>query len=332
MKDYQQCLSQAADFIQRHQRFLLVNHVNPDGDATASLLAMGLILKKMGKEVVMVNEGPTPRKFSFLTGFEEILNASQVTPEEKFTVIISCDCGDFFRIGKVAEWFAEDYQLLNIDHHPTNEGFGTVNLVRTNAAATCEVIYDLMKELKCQCFPELATCIYTGLMTDTGGFRYSNTTSNVMNIASELLTYQVRPDQIADRVFETITRAHLELLKRALPTLEFRENNRVASITVTHQDMVETEALPEDLDGIVHYAKNLEGIEVGILFKEREDQTVKVSFRSKEYINVAEIALSFGGGGHIRAAGCTIHGTIEEAKSKIYASLREAFLRQGEGE
>lgn len=332
MNDYQQSLSRAADFIRRHQRFLLVNHVNPDGDATASLLALGLILKKLGKEVVMANEGPTPRKFSFLPGYEELLNASQVTPQEKFNTVITCDCGDFSRIGKVAEWFADDYQLLNIDHHPTNDGFGTINLVRTNAAATCEVIYDLMQELKCQCFPELAMCIYTGLMTDTGGFRYSNTTSKVMNIASELLAYQVRPDQIADRVLESISKAHLELLKRALPTLELRENDRVASLTVTYRDMVETEALPEDLDGIVHYARNLEGIEVGILFKEREDHSVKVSLRSKEYINVAEIALSFGGGGHVRAAGCTIHGTLDEAKNKIYASLHEAFARQGKGE
>ena len=181
-------------------------------------------------------------------------------------------------------------------------------------------------------FPELAMCIYTGLMTDTGGFRYSNTTSYVMNIASELLVHQVRPDYIADRVLESITRAHLALLKRALPTLEFEAGDRMASLTVTHQDMVETGALSEDLDGIVHYAKNLEGIEVGILYKEKEDGSVKVSLRSREYINVAEIALSLGGGGHIRAAGCTIHGTIKEANNIINEKLNEAFLRQEEGE
>jgi phosphoesterase RecJ-like protein len=332
MKDYQLALSQAADFIGKHHRFLLVNHVNPDGDATASLLAMGMILKKLGKEAVMANEGSTPQKFSFLSGFQDIQNASLVQPDEKFTAIITCDCGDFSRVGQVAQWFAEGYELLNIDHHPTNDGFGTVNLVRTNASATAEVIYDLMKEMKVSFFPELATCIYTGLMTDTGGFRYSNTTSYVMNIASELLAHQVRPDQIADRVLESITRAHLALLKRALLTLEFGEGERMASLTVTHQDMVETGALSEDLDGIVHYARNIEGIEVGILYKEQEDGNVKVSLRSKEYINVAEIALSLGGGGHIRAAGCTIRTNLAEAKKIINEKLKEAFLRQEEGE
>ena len=332
MKGYQQFLSQAAAFIGGHDRFLLVNHVNPDGDATASMLAMGLILKKLGKEAVMVNEGATPRKFSFLSGYADIINASLIQSDEKFTAIITCDCGDFSRVGKVAQWFAEGYELLNIDHHPTNDSFGTVNLVRTNASATAEVIYDLTKELNFPLFPELAMCIYTGLMTDTGGFRYSNTTSYVMNIASELLVHQVRPDYIADRVLESITRAHLALLKRALPTLEFEAGDRMASLTVTHQDMVETGALSEDLDGIVHYAKNLEGIEVGILYKEKEDGSVKVSLRSREYINVAEIALSLGGGGHIRAAGCTIHGTIKEANNIINEKLNEAFLRQEEGE
>lgn len=332
MKDYQDSLSQAADFIGRHQCFLLVNHVNPDGDATASMLAMGMILRKLGKEAVMANEGSTPQKFSFLSGFSDIKNGSLNQSEEKFNAIISCDCGDFSRIGKLTQWFAEEYELLNIDHHPTNDGFGTVNLVRTNASATAEVIYDLLKELKVPPFPELATCIYTGLMTDTGGFRYSNTTPYVMNIASELLDHQVRPDQIADRVLESITRAHLALLKRALPTLEFGEEERIASLTVTQQDMVETGALLEDLDGIVHYAKNIEGIEVGILYKEKEEGNVKVSLRSKEYINVADIALSLGGGGHIRAAGCTICESIEEAKNIINKKLKEAFLRQGEGE
>lgn len=332
MKDYQASLSQAAGFIRGHQSFLLVNHVNPDGDATSSLLAMGLILKKMGKEVVMANEGPTPKKFSFLAGSEELLNASFIKQEERFSAVITCDCADFSRVGNLVEWFAQDYELLNIDHHPTNDLFGSVNLVRSNAAATAEVVYDLLKELRMECFPELATCIYTGLMTDTGGFRYSNTTPYVMEIASELLAYGVRTDRIADQVLELITMAHLNLLKRALTTLEVSEEGRVASLAVSVDDMEETGALPEDLDGIVHYAKNIEGIEVGILYKGQKGGKVKVSLRSREYINVAEIALSLGGGGHIRAAGCTFNGTLAEAKIEISRKLKEAFLRWEDGE
>lgn len=330
MADYHTALSQAAGFILQNDQFLLVNHVNPDGDATSSLLAMGLILEKLGKQVVMANEGSTPQKFSFLPGAENILNASTNPRKNRFQNIITCDCADFSRVGSLKEWFADDYQLLNIDHHPTNDGFGSLNLVQNRAAATAEIVYDLMKKLQFECFPALAKCIYTGLMTDTGGFRYSNTTSHVMEIASDLLAYEVKPNEIADRVLESITRAHLELLKKALTTLEISEEGRMASLSVKVEDMIETGALPEDLDGIVHYARNIEGVEVGILYKEQKDGKVKVSLRSRDYVNVADIALSFGGGGHIRAAGCTFYGTLEEAREAFKAKLHESFLFQGE--
>jgi bifunctional oligoribonuclease and PAP phosphatase NrnA len=329
MSEIQASLEAAARFITENEHFLVVNHVNPDGDATGSLLAMGWLLKQLGKQVTLVNEGTTPDKFMFLPGATGIENADAVKEVPSHDVVITCDCADFSRVGRVEDWFAEGYCLLNIDHHPTNDLFGTVNLVRVDAAATAEVIFDLIQHMEVELTQELATCLYTGLLTDTGGFRYSNTTPHVMQAASSLLSHGVAPGAIAERVLEAITKPHLELLKRALQTLEFTDEDQVASMTVTLADMRETGAAGEDTEGLVNYARNVEGVEVGILYKEVPDGKIKVSMRSRSQVDVAAIATAFGGGGHVRASGCTIHGSIEEAKKRVEEKVSEALQEAG---
>lgn len=327
MSSYKASLEAAARFLKQHQYFLVVNHVNPDGDATGSLLAMGWLLRQLDKQVTLVNEGKTPAKFMFLPGADDILNASERAEHPTYGTIITCDCADFARVGEVAAWFTQERELLNIDHHPTNDLFGTVNLVRTDAAATAEIIFDLVKHMGLPLGKELATCLYTGLLTDTGGFRYSNTTPYVMEAASELLAHGVEPAAIAERVLESITKAHVSLLQRSLQTLELTDNDKAAYLTVTLTDLIETGANNEDTEGLVNYGRNIEGVEVGVLFKEVADGKVKVSFRSRSEVDVAAIAKSFGGGGHVRAAGCTVSGTIVEVKKavsqKVSAALRE---------
>ncbi|WP_027414647.1 DHH family phosphoesterase [Aneurinibacillus terranovensis] len=326
MSDFTVSLQAAERFIKENDRFLVVNHVNPDGDATGSLLAMGWLLRQLGKQVTLVNEGPTPEKFMFLPGASDILDASKADVQ-KHDVVITCDCADKARVGQIADWFAEGCQLLNIDHHPTNDGYGTVNLVRSEAAATAEVLYDFIQAMKLPVSKETAVCLYTGLLTDTGGFRYSNTTSHVMGIASSLLSTGVEPGKVAERVLETITKPYLALLTRVLPTIEFSESGQVASMAVSLSDMLETGAADEDTEGLVNYGRNVEGVEVGILYKQKAENQVKVSLRSRERVDVSAVAKSLGGGGHVRAAGCTIHGTIEEAKRILSQKLREAFQK-----
>ncbi|WCK52852.1 bifunctional oligoribonuclease/PAP phosphatase NrnA [Aneurinibacillus sp. Ricciae_BoGa-3] len=324
MSQFASSLREAARFIQDHDRFLVVNHVNPDGDATGSLLAMGWLLRQLSKQAVLVNEGMTPEKFMFLPGASEILNASEALPQ-KYDAVITCDCGDKSRVGRVEHWFAEGCELLNIDHHPTNDHFGTSNLIRTDAAATCEILYDLVCFMQLTVSPEMATCLYAGLLTDTGGFRYSNTTPHLMQAASALLSYGVQPGILAERLLETITAGHLKLLRKVLQTMEFSENNRVVSMAVTRCDMEEAGANDEDTEGLVNYGRNVEGVEVGVLYKEKNAGEVKVSMRSRSIIDVAAIAKSLDGGGHVRASGCTIKGGIEEARQIISDKLREAF-------
>ena len=328
MSTYEASLARAAAFIEQHERFLVINHVNPDGDATGSLLATGWLLRQLGKQTVLVNEGSTPKKFHFLPGAEQIVDASAAEKPE-FDAVITCDCADFARIGDVKEWLPVGMPLLNIDHHPTNDLFGTDNLVRVDAAATAEVLYDLVTYMKQPIGQEMAVCLYTGLLTDTGGFRYSNTTPHVMETASALLASGVEPAPIAERMLETITKAHIRLLQRALQTLVLRDRDQAAYLTVTMADMDACGANNDDTEGLVNYARNIEGVEVGVLYKEVAPDKVKVSLRSGSFVDVAAIAQSIGGGGHVRAAGCTVHGTLADAKLIVEQKVSAALAGQG---
>lgn len=327
MSSYKASLEAAARFLHEHEHFLVVNHVNPDGDATGSLLAMKWLLDGLGKQTTLVNEGETPAKFMFLPGADEIVSASAQAEHHTYDVVITCDCADFARVGEVAQWFTPECMLLNIDHHPTNDLFGTTNLVRVDAAATAEVIFDLIKHMELSMNKELATCLYTGLLTDTGGFRYSNTSPHVMEAASNLLVHGVESAAIAERMLESITKAHVKLLQRALQTLQLSDDDQAAYLTVTLSDMYETGASNEDTEGLVNYGRNIEGVEIGVLFKEVADGKVKVSFRSRSQVDVAAIAQSLGGGGHVRAAGCTVVGALVDVQTavtqKVSAALRE---------
>ncbi|TVY10613.1 DHH family phosphoesterase [Paenibacillus cremeus] len=310
-------LQAAADFIREHDDFLVVSHMQPDGDAAGSTFAVAFMLQSLGKRYTLMNEGPMPEKFMYMAGPNTIINHEMNPPERKFGRVISVDCADYARIGNVNECFEDEVLILNIDHHATNDLFGHANLVRSDAAATVEVLYDLSVELGISFTPELNICIYSGLLTDTGGFRYSNTSPKVLQIAADMLTRGVRGYELAERLLEKMTYGQVSLLKKGLNTLSFAYNKRVAWLSVTINDLADTDASSEDMDGLVNYARNVEGVEVGILFKEKQSGVIKVSLRSGGQADVAAIAKRFGGGGHIKAAGCTVHGSMEEAITRV---------------
>ncbi|MFD2613050.1 DHH family phosphoesterase [Paenibacillus gansuensis] len=318
-------LEEAARFLKENDDFLVVSHIQPDGDAASSTVAIGLLLEQLQKNFLLINEGSVPRKLSFLPKYSEIVNLSENPAKGKFKHIISVDCADYSRIGSVASMFTEDAIVLNIDHHPTNDEFGAVNLIRTDAAATVEILYDLFQEMKLNWNVSLATAIYTGLLTDTGGFRYSNTTSHVMNIAAEMLRLGVNGHELANELLEKSSLAHILLLKKALSTLAFTEDKQIAWVMVTAADMKDSNATNEDFEGIVNYPRNIEGVEVGLLFKETGKDTYKVGFRSAGKADVAVIAKSFGGGGHVRAAGATVQGPLEQVIQEVVNCVRSAL-------
>jgi len=325
MTDYLSSLKAAAQFMRDHERFLIISHVNPDGDTTSSALATALMLEQLGKSYCIVNEGETPAKFAFLPRFDHIRNLQTDSVDETFSAVIAVDAADSKRMGDVRHLFAPDAKIVNIDHHPTNDHFGLINVIRTDAAATAEMMYELMEAGGFTANLDLASCMYTGLLTDTGGFRYSNTTPNVMNIAAALLGYGVKPSEIAERCLEEITLGHVQVLRRALQSLQISHNDLVASLRVGYADLQETKATSEDASGLVNYARNIEGVEVGISFVESQPGVVKVSFRARSYVDVSKIAQSLGGGGHAKASGCTLTGTLEQVEEAVFEKVNEVL-------
>ncbi|WP_138751546.1 DHH family phosphoesterase [Paenibacillus sinopodophylli] len=323
---YSKQLDDALAFMKSNDDFLVVSHVQPDGDAISSTVVVGWLLQKLGKTFVLINESELPSRLSFLDQYETIVHYKTSVPDRKFDAVISIDCADFKRIGEVAGSFASDAKLLNIDHHPTNNGFGTVNVIRSEAAATVEILFDLLERAGIACDLDCGTAIYTGLLTDTGGFRYSNTSPRVMEIASHLLALGVSGNELADHLLEKMTRAKLNLLQLALNRLTFTDNLEIGWVYIGKDDLRDTGAIPEDLEGIVNYALNVDGVEVGILFKETEDGAVKASIRSAGKANVAAIAQQFGGGGHIRAAGCRLEGSLTDSIAVLVEAVRKALI------
>ncbi|WP_058303977.1 DHH family phosphoesterase [Gorillibacterium timonense] len=317
-------LKEAARFLREGDDFLVVSHVNPDGDAISSTLAVGEILTQLGKRFTMINDSGNPTKFAFLAGDRIILNDS-LHPSVSFKQVVTVDCADYARVGKVMERIPEGTPLLNIDHHRTNDGFGTVQLLHPDAAATAEILYSLINELSLTWNRELATFIYTGMLTDTGGFRYANTNPEVMKIASELLQWGVPGSELAVRLLERLTLSQVRLLQKGLGSLSFSHGGKIAWICISHSDIEELGATSDDMDNLVNYPRNIEGVDVGILFKEMKPGIFKVSLRSAGEVNVAEVASFFGGGGHIRAAGCTVTGSLEEVVADVVREAGKAW-------
>ncbi len=313
---------EVAALLKKHDHFTVLAHVNPDGDAISSTVAMGLLLQKLGKTVRLVNEDRIPGKFRFLP------LASTIQPpldSDSFAkVVIAVDCADVRRIGISSESLIQGKILVNIDHHPTNDGYGHINVINPEAAATVQILYQLIQFMNIEIDDSLAQVLYTGLLTDTGGFRYSNTTPEVMNMASHLISLGVNTGDIAERVLETLTIPHLHLLQRSLSTVQQSDDGRICWISVTLEDIERTGATTEDIDGLVNYPRNIDGVEVGICFKEIDRDEIKVSFRSRD-VDVAAIAKHFSGGGHFRASGCTVRASLPEAIDQVIALVEQAF-------
>lgn len=313
MQSYEQSLWQTKQFLLDHDDFLVVSHIQPDGDAVSSTLAVGWLLSCLGKKYSMLNEGPIPTRMKYLWEADKIADMSVNPPQRTFSNVICVDCADFQRVGLTQRYFEPEASIVNIDHHPTNNGYGAVQLIKPDAAATAEILYDLLKTFDIAWNIDIATALYTGLLTDTGGFRYTNTSPKVMEAASDLLSLGVNGPELAETLLEEMTLPQVKVLSRALRTLQMSPNGDVAWVSVTPQDMLDCGAANEDLEGIVNYPRNIRGVEVGMLFKVIHDQAVKVSFRSAGKVNVAALAQTFGGGGHTRAAGAKVDLPLEQA-------------------
>ncbi|MDR9854587.1 bifunctional oligoribonuclease/PAP phosphatase NrnA [Paenibacillus sp. VCA1] len=322
MQTYEQSLEQAKQFLLKHDDYLVVSHIQPDGDAVSSTVAVGWLLSCLGKKFTLINEGPIPERMRFLLMADRIVNMEQQPLDRMFGHVICVDCADFARVGQTARYFAEDAMILNIDHHPTNNGYGSVALIKPDAAATAEILHDLIDACGLEWTTDIATAIYTGLLTDTGGFRYSNTSPKVMSIASELLGYGVNGPELCETLLESMSLPQMKVLVKALSTMEMTPDGKICWVYVTPEHMQEAGASNEDLEGIVNYPRNIQGVEVGILFKVIHDHAVKVSLRSAGNVDVAALAQSFGGGGHVRAAGCRLEANLESSIEQVIERVK----------
>ncbi|WP_145046361.1 bifunctional oligoribonuclease/PAP phosphatase NrnA [Paenibacillus xylanexedens] len=317
MHTYEQALQSGKEFLLEHDDYLVVSHVQPDGDAVSSTVTVGWLLSCLGKTFTMINEGEIPGRMRFLWGADDIVNMTEQPPARKFKAVICVDCADFARVGLTRHYFEEDAVILNIDHHPTNNAYGTVNIIKSDAAATAEILFDLVSLFPVTLNKDAATAIYTGLLTDTGGFRYANTSPNVMTTASKLLEHGVDGPYLAQTLLEQVTLPQVRILNQALNSLQMTDDGKIAWVIITPEDMITCGAANEDLEGIVNYPRNIQGVEVGIFFKVINDSAVKVSLRSAGKVDVAELAQTFGGGGHVLAAGCRLEGTLEDIVAKV---------------
>ncbi len=310
------CLNSAANI-------LVTSHTAPDGDAVGSLLAMGLALAAMGKDVVLYNESPIPAVYRFLPGSERIVH--EVDPS-RFDTAVVLDCSDLARIGKIRDAVAKLPIVVNIDHHITNAEFGTCQLVETDACATTEIVYRLITAMKVPIDQDIATCIYTGILTDTGSFRFSNTNQAAFDISNRMIAIGVNPFHVAQHVYGTYSLGRIKLLNLALDSIEISPNRKISLMSVTQNMLRETGTQLEDADGLINYAKRIQDVRVAVMIQEMPAENgvsqnhrrhYHVSLRSDGTIDVAAIATRFGGGGHANAAGFSVISTLPELKANL---------------
>jgi len=311
--------------IKASKDIIILPHISADGDALGSSLALALAIKKTNRDVRVYLEEEIPQIYTFLPGKELALEYSTINTSDSdiphVETVIALDTGDLERLGKRAEILNNARIKINIDHHPTNTYFAEINHVIPKASATCEIVYELIKGLEIELNNDIALCLYTGILTDTGGFKYSNTTSLTHLVVSELVNYEIDIPAVTYRIFDAISEGKLKLIGKAIDSIELFENGKLALITVTKKMIEESGALEEESEGVINYARNIIGVEVAALFKEKSELETKVSLRSKSYANVAEVAFRHKGGGHKNAAGCTINANPDEAKKIIFNDL-----------
>lgn len=308
-------LEEVLNQIGRRQKFICTSHARPDGDAVGSALACAQILRSMGKQANVVLSDGVPGIYRPLPFADSVLHDVEQAPDAEAAIILECD-----GIARTKLTGLDKHYLINIDHHDTAHPFGDVNWIDPNACATAEMIFKLAREAGVKISPEVATCLYTAVLTDTGSFCFTGTTERTFALAQELVRCGADPVKIAHNVYFSTQISKMKLLGEALRTLH--RDGSLAWMHVTYRTMERCESQEEDCEGLVNYALAIGGIEVALFFREQADGRFRVSLRSKGAVNVAKVAEAFGGGGHSCASGCAIEGPLSVAAERMIAQLR----------
>lgn len=311
-------MKKVIETIKNHKRFLLISHENPDGDAVGSVLGLYFGLKKLKKSVIPVLPDPVPKIYSFLNGSCEIKQDFEL---DEIEVAIVLDCADIGRVENLKKKLTKIPKKINIDHHPSNFSFGEINYIDPKSSSTSELVLKILNKLNIKIDKDISYALYTGLMTDTGGFRFANTNLNTFKAATFLVKNGADPFYISEMVYSMKPLKALKLLGRALEKLK-KENGIIYSI-LTLDDFKEFDAEEEDAEGVVEFLNKSNEANIAILFKQKNSGFYKVSLRSKGDIDVKDIAIKFGGGGHMNAAGFDIKEDPKRVLEKILLELKK---------
>jgi len=314
-------IKKVMDVLKIYTNFLISTHINPEGDALGSQLALAQLLEGMGRTAVMVNDHKVPSVYKFLPKSDSI--RTRVDKTIDYDVAIVVDCPNLERIGRVRDALKEGKMILNIDHHISNGKFGKVNWVNDKASSCGEMIYELLKELDCKLNKEIATNLYTAIMTDTGSFSYSNTTAKVHKITSELVGCGLDAAGIKSEIYDKKGIGEIRLLGEALSTIQTDSDGKIAYLTAT-RDMAKSE--DGELRGteeFVNFPRSIGGVEIALFFREEKGGNIHVSLRSNSGLDVNKVAVLLGGGGHAKAAGCIIKGKMDEVKERVLTEVRK---------
>lgn len=312
-----------ADLVRDRRSFLICSHTNPDGDALGASVALAMFLEEEGKEVFVYNQDPVPSLYEFMPRVDLV---RQDLPEDRaFDLSFLLDCSGPSRVGAGFERFPGKGDLVIIDHHPPLAPIEARHLIDTAAAATCELLYRVMVSYGKRPKPAVATSLYAGLVTDTGSFRFGNTTAHSLAVAAELLEAGADHRTVMGSLYENYPKERFTLLARVLETLEFYHDGKVATLEMT-KTMTEQAGGSQDLsEGFVDIPRSIKGVEVSLLFREVSPDEHRVSMRSRGAVDVGQIASRFQGGGHPAAAGCTIRGDGRAAHEAVLTAVREAL-------
>jgi bifunctional oligoribonuclease and PAP phosphatase NrnA len=311
--------------------FLVTSHVNPDGDGLASMLACGRILRSLGKQVWLVTDGFLSPRYGYLPQIDTVVSYRQgLEAELPVANVITVDVPTLSRLERVAHLVPRDAAILKIDHHPSDDHFGRFNYVDTAASSTAELVYRLCVGLGLSFDAALGTWIYTGIAFDTGRFRFSSTTPDALIIAGEMVRAGANPQLIAEQLFYEYRPATLSLLASTLQSLERVVDGRVSILSLDHTVLGQARYRDEDADGFVDYAVSLQGVEVALFLREHEPGQIRVSLRAKHGFDVRAVAEVFGGGGHRKAAGARMTGTLAEVKARLVGEIQRRLEASNE--
>jgi bifunctional oligoribonuclease and PAP phosphatase NrnA len=312
--------------LREHNKFAVLSHVRPDGDALGSTLALALSLKGLGKEVRAWNEEGMLEKYNFLAQ-AELLTQPPSEPED-FDVVVALDTAVQNRLGTTTSAVRHAKLWINIDHHPSNPRYGDLVYIDPTAPATGQILFEFLTNQNFPITPEIAENLYAAISTDTGSFQYPNTTVRTFEIVAELVRCGVEVGRISQLLYENFPRRRIELLRELLGTMQFGCDGKLARFSLSKAAALSLGVIPEDNEGLIDNLRAIRGVIVAIFFEELPDGKVRVSMRSKnEAVDVCAICTQFGGGGHVLAAGARVRGTLPEVEKKIVEQACAAIER-----